>query len=393
MKNNKILYLSFAGLTSDIGQSQIVPLLLALAEKNVKISVISVEKNKDFEILGHYVEKALNEHNISWEYIFQKNRPTVVSVVNDIKKMRKIAYRLQNENKFNTVYCRNYLPSIIGLKLKQRFGVKFIFDIRSFWADEQIDNNIIKKYKRHHRLVYNYIKKKENLFIKNADYIFTLTEKAKDTINKKWNAGNKTTVLPPFVDAEKCNLPNKQQQVIDALNIAFAGSISPWYKLDEMLDLFKKILEKYPKSKFYFFTGETPASILNKAIVRDINIEHFNIKHIAFNEYYSELNKFDLALFFVKDVFSKQASFPVQMNEFLCKGIPVICNNVADNEKIINELNAGIVANKLSDDEYSKIVEKIPDLLKTDKQQIHNNIVEKYSLKATIDKISDIIIF
>ena len=53
-----ILYLSYDGLTSHIGQSQIIPYIEGLAKRGHRFSVVSFETSDGFETLG---EKVLAE--------------------------------------------------------------------------------------------------------------------------------------------------------------------------------------------------------------------------------------------------------------------------------------------------------------------------------------------
>jgi glycosyltransferase involved in cell wall biosynthesis len=383
----KILYISYEGLTSDIGQSQITPLLINLS-KNNDISIITVEKNDEFENFGVQTKQNLEQQNIKWFPQIQKIKTSLLNAVNDIKKIRKTAYKLQQETKFDIVHCRNYIPSIIGQKMKQKFGVKFIFEIRGFWADEQIDNNIINPYKRHHRLVFNYFKKKEKQFLTQADSIIILTEKGKNILKKDWGVKIPVNTIPVFVDSSKFTPANSNEHNKNEIVFAFSGNVTPWYDLDKMLDFFKIVLDKYPKAKFKFFTKETAASILNKAIVRDINIEHFEIKHTRFNDLAKELKDVDFAIFFVKDVFSKSASMPIKIAEFLSMDIPVISNDTGDTKTIIEQAGNGIIINNFNIESYQKVIDKLPEL--TTQKQGHNYAKEYFDIQNITEKYNKI---
>ena len=56
--------------------------------------------------------------------------------------MQKLSFQLHREHSFKLVHCRSYISALVGLKLQKKFGLKFIFDIRGFWADERVDGGI-----------------------------------------------------------------------------------------------------------------------------------------------------------------------------------------------------------------------------------------------------------
>ena len=50
---------------------------------------------------------------------------------------------------------------MIGLALKIKYGVKFIFDMRGFWADERLDGNIWNRNNILFKQIYQFFKSKE----------------------------------------------------------------------------------------------------------------------------------------------------------------------------------------------------------------------------------------
>ena len=70
--------------------------------------------------------------------------------------------------------------------MKRKHGVKFIFDMRAFYADERVDGKLWNLKNPVFRLVYNYFKKKEIAFLAEADHSISLTGKGKDIIHT-WN--------------------------------------------------------------------------------------------------------------------------------------------------------------------------------------------------------------
>jgi len=387
--NKNILYISYDGLTDPLGQSQILPYIIGLSKKGYNFTIISAEKQEVYVIEKNNISKTCIENNIDWQPVKYTKKPAILSTIKDIKTISKLADKLHKHKQFKAVHCRSYISSIIGLKMKKKHGVKFIFDMRGFWADERIDGKIWNLNKRHYRLVYKYFKKKEKQFFNSADAIVSLTHIGKKIMQKDWKVEQPIYVIPCAVDTKLFNIQTQNLEfktLPPTLTIGYLGSIGTWYMLDEMLDFFKILLEKYPKTKFKFITKEEPASILNKAIAHNIDIEKFEILPANRNDVPSELAKIDIGIFFIKPTFSKQSSSPVKQGEFMAMGIPVITNSgVGDTDSIITKYNSGLLVNSFNTNEYANVVEKINNLLNNNNESILKGANEYFSLNIGVD--------
>jgi len=162
------------------------------------------------------------------------------------------------------VHCRSYVAAEIGLLFKRKFGAKFLFDMRGFWADEKrdsswnISNPIFKA-------IYRYYKKKERQYLHAADYIISLTEAGKKEM-MQWASYDPSIpigVIPTCTDMDLFSLTSEEQKKNsrqnlgisnDALVVSYLGSIGTWYMLDEMLILFRKLKKTYHDAVFLFVT-------------------------------------------------------------------------------------------------------------------------------------------
>jgi len=388
--NNSILYISYDGLTDQLGQSQILPYIIGLSEVGYIFTIISAEKSEIYDRERKIISKICKENNIDWRPIRYTKKPPILSTIKDIKKIQKLAFKIHKQKQFYAVHCRSYIPAIIGLKMQQKYGVKFIFDMRGFWADERIDGKIWDLNKHHYRLDYKYFKKKETQFCDNADAIVSLTHIGKKIMQDEWKVKKPISVIPCAVDTnlfKPDNKENLQSQIQKSeLTLGYLGSIGTWYMLDEMLDFFKILLDKYPKAKFKFITREEPAIILNKAIARNINIDRFDISSAQRDEVVNELLKIDVGIFFIKPTFSKQASSPVKQGEFMAMGIPVITNTgVGDTDNIINKYDSGMLIKKFTYEEYRRVINLIPEKIKENKVSILKGADEYFSLKNGVN--------
>jgi len=45
-------------------------------------------------------------------------------------------------HRLRIVHARSYVPSVMALAIKRLTGVKYLFDMRGFWADERADGQL-----------------------------------------------------------------------------------------------------------------------------------------------------------------------------------------------------------------------------------------------------------
>jgi glycosyltransferase involved in cell wall biosynthesis len=76
------------------------------------------------------------------------------------------------------------------------------------------------------------------------------------------------------------------------------------------------------------------------------------------------LSAADAGIAFYKPTFSRQATSPVKVSEYLACGLPVIINaGVGDSDTFVSDQRVGAVVSDFSDDGYQKTLSALPELL------------------------------
>ena len=144
----KILYISYDGMTDQLGQSQVIPYLVGLSKQGHQIHILSAEKVENFKNRKIFIHKLLNNNNIKWSFINYTKKPMVLSTIMDIYKLKSCAKKIHKSENFDIIHCRSYISTFVGLFMKKKFTIKFIFDMRGFYADERVDGKIWNKKNR-----------------------------------------------------------------------------------------------------------------------------------------------------------------------------------------------------------------------------------------------------
>ena len=394
----RILYITYDGLTDPLGQSQILPYLKGLAKHGYEFFILSFEKNDRYQKQKQTILELTEPDNIKWVPLSFTSRPPLLSKFYDAIRMRQKAFELHRKYKFDMVHCRSYIAADIGLQMKRKFGTRFFFDMRGFWADEKKDGGSWNVSNPIFNFVYKYYKKKEAAYLQNADHIISLTEAGKKEM-KRWPAFDEQipiSVIPCCADMQHFSVTDQQQKNAsrqslgisgDALVLSYLGSIGAWYMLGEMLLLFREMKRRYAHARFLFVTPMPPSMILQKAKELQLDPSDFVIREASRKEVPFFVKASDINVSFIKPVYSKLSSSPTKLGEVLSMGIPVICNaGVGDVENIITTADVGYVIQDFREEDFRKCIEAIPALLKKDPQQIRNSIENLYSLNKGIEK-------
>ena len=139
---SQVLYLSYDGMTDPLGQSQVIPYIEGLSKLGYEFTLISFEKPERFEKFSKEISERLKRSNIDWVPLSYTKKPPVLSTVYDLWRMRKKAFALHAGKNFSIAHCRSYISAFVGLAMKKKFGTKFLFDMRGFYADERVDGKI-----------------------------------------------------------------------------------------------------------------------------------------------------------------------------------------------------------------------------------------------------------
>ena len=398
MKEKKVVFLSYDGITDPLGQSQILPYLFGISSnKNYKITIVSFEKTKNYHQNKVFILNKLKKNNIDWVQLKYTKYPPIFSTLWDIYKLKRTLNKLKNKG-LDLIHCRSYITNLVALEFKKTYKTPFIFDMRGFWADERVDGKIWSLDNFIYKKIYKYFKSKEKEFLQFSDYTISLTENGKKEI-LYWNLPNqsKIKVIPCCTDEnlfQTKNIQNVRAELgynKDDFIISYVGSIGTWYMLDEMLDFFKCLKTKKPNAKFFFITKDDSQLILEKVKSKKIDISSIKIKPSSREMIPSYIGASNFSIFFILPVFSKKASSPTKMGEIMNLGIPIICNSgVGDVDEIMEKSMPELLVKEFSNKEYERVIDLITNNYKPNQKTIIETSHSYYSLEKGVEKYKEV---
>jgi len=371
----KVLYITYDGLTDPLGRSQVLPYILALHQKGIEYVILSCDKPERYFSEKAAVETLLKPTSIQWVPEEYEHRYPIISAMRNQRKLLKKAVELAQIHQFDIIHCRSYIPTEIGLRLKQKFGSKVLFDMRGFFPDERVDGGVWNLKNPIYRRIYNYFKKKEFQYFTKSDYTISLTEAGKrEILSREGLSALKIQVITCCADMDFFNSTqiseSRRNEARKSLNISenasvftYLGSLGTWYLPEQMLDFAKVYMHQKTDAVFLFITPDKPEEIYKLAITKGLNIENIRIKKANREEVPLLLSLGSFSIFFIKPSFSKKASSPTKMGEILSMGQPCVCNSsVGDVAEIVKETDCGVLIETFDEAAYQKAVSKLEKL-------------------------------
>ena len=396
MKN--ILFVSYDGLTDQLGQSQILPYIISLTSQGYSFSIISFEK-EDALYSQSEIQEIAAANNISWYPLSYTKSPPVISTIFDVYRMLRLAEKVVIDASIDTIHARSYISALAGLKLKNKLGTKFIFDMRGFWADERVDGKLWNLSNPLFDWVYRYFKRKEVDFLINADYTISLTNAgAKEMLN--WRSSERfspVSIIPCSVDTDLFSPDKIDQTTLDEYRVrtgidkphkvlTYLGSIGTWYMLDEMLDFYSELKSRDSSWKFLFLTREKEL-VLSAIKTKNLDKNDFFIFQAQRTEVPKYLSLTDWGIFFIRPDYSKISSSPTKQGELMSMGIPIVTNSgVGDVAEIVEGNNAGVIVDvSLMNEGVEKMVQ-----MNYEKSLIRKSAIQLFDLKTAVASYANV---
>lgn len=358
----KILYISYDGITDPIGQSQIVPYIRRLSSKGASFTVLTFEKEINFNVTTEMLGK-----RTCWKKLRYHKNPPIISTCYDMIKGIIKGISILAKEKIRIIHARGYVSAAIALILKRIFCAKFIFDMRGMWAEEKVDAGIWKK----EGLWYKITKYFEKIFFLYSDDIIVLTNNLKKVVNKSPHAKYKNVDVIPTCTDIKQFLPNAPIPIRQRLGLTakfivmYLGSLGTFYGLREMIDFFSVISKYYIDNPLFLIITNNPSSSIHEFMrFKSIPQENYKIRQMPYEELKEVLPIANVSLMLYKRFLSKVGCCPTKFGESLACGLPVIINSgIGDTEEIIRKERVGVVVNEFSNTAYNKAAEQMMQLL------------------------------
>ena len=375
---NISIYITFDGISDPLGQSQIIPYLDSYVYDNLDFYLVSLEKKS---VLSNFTPPNIfKKNNFFWRYgLFLESRSYFFKFF-DFFKLFFLCIEVCLKKNVKTIHCRGLHPALIGIFLKYFFNSKLIFDMRGFWIDEKNDIGRINKKHFTGSLIYNIVKKIEEVIIIKSDHIVVLTKKAKKYLSGIYLCKKKISTIPCSVDFKefqkksinfnKKNFLKENFIPKNSIIMSYCGSLGGYYMIDQMLEVFDHFFKK--NKNFYFLFITRDSVILEKKIKNKKYKKNIISVASSWEDVACYLSVSNFMISFIKPTFAKIASSPTKISEAFAVGIPVISNkDIGDLNEIIMNNMLGYVIDIEEKCYLADLEKKIKKIKAISKRHIH----------------------
>jgi len=358
MARPAVLYISYDGMLEPLGQSQVIAYLERLTGE-AEIHVLSYEKPTDRAQADKVaaLRERLGKAGIHWHPLTYHKSPTVPATLFDLAQGVVVALWLTLRHRVRVVHARSYVPALIGWLVKLLTGANLLFDMRGLWADERTDGGIWPPGGR----VYSTVKRIERTLLLGADHIVTLTHASKAVIEgfpymSKGHAP--ISVIPTCADLDRFT-PGEGGKVTH-YTLGYLGSIGTWYLFDEVLACFALIRERRPDARLLVVNRNEQELVRRMAAAAGIPDEALEITAAEHADVPAQVRRMSAGAAIIKPVFSKIASAPTKLAEYLGCGVPCLGNvGVGDMEAILEGEGAGVALREFTPTERARAVDRL----------------------------------
>lgn len=373
MSSARVLYITYDGILEPLGQSQVLQYLEQLARKH-RVVLVSYEKAADWKQTERrqQLQRRVEAAGIEWIALRYHKRPSALATSFDLMVGLGVGTFQVWRRGVQIVHARSYVPSVLGLALKRLLGTRFVFDMRGFWADERIDGDLWKK----DSALYRTAKWFERRFLDGADVVISLTEAGVGAMAQLPYPVEELKRVEVIRTCTNLELFQPRPKMSGRpFTLAYVGSVGTWYLFEEVLRAFAALRDLEPDARLLVVNRGEHDFIRRRVAAQGLPKECIELKAVAHAEVSGEIARADAGVFFIKPVFSKKASAPTKLGEFLGCGLPCLGNvGVGDVETILEGERVGVALRDFSEDSLREGVRRLLALSRS--EEVRRRCVE-----------------
>lgn len=311
-----------------------------------------------------------------------------------IKFAFKEASEIIKREKIDTVITTSppHSAQLVGLKLKKKFNLKWIADLRDPWTD-------IYYYNEFNHLAYakNLDLKYEREVLENADRIITVSGVLKNLFIKKSSSvdSSKIIVIPNGFDEDDFQTTVNMESSKKEFIISYTGTLADSYKPQVFFYSLKKITGIFPEIHFKLrFIGNPASTVIEKAKKISLSENLELISTVSHAESVKYLLKSNILFLVIPEVENDKGILTGKLFEYLAARKPIVCIGPQDGDaaNIISECDAGKTFDRNMEKELSEYLEQmVKNWVSDEGIDISNEKYKKYSRRSQTEELSEII--
>jgi glycosyltransferase involved in cell wall biosynthesis len=369
------LYICYFGLREPLVQSQVVPYLRELASAGIELTLLTFEpKSPGWPSAERQQWRdSLEKQGIRWTSLRYHKSPSLLATIYDILVGNFVSCRLVLKYRVDVIHARGHVPTAMALLARALSRAKLIFDIRGFMPEEYVDAGVWPA----GGVLYRITKVAERRLLAAADAFVVLTHRAREILfpgcSTTDTLGRPLEVIPCCVDMTRFQevMPAARDAIRKRLNmngrrvLAYVGALGGWYLSSEMADFIGVARERDPSIFALVLTQSVTQAESFKGRMGRLGLSpgDYCVSMVSPKEVPNYLAAADFAFCFIKPGYSKLASSPTKVGEFLASGLPVLCNSgIGDIDYLLVTNRVGIMIERFDREAYANGLRELQEL-------------------------------
>lgn len=155
------------------------------------------------------------------------------------------------------------------------------------------------------------------------------------------------TVIPTCADLDRF-VPREPART-GPFTLGYLGNAGGWYRFEPVAAAFEAIRKRRPDARMLIANHGQHNLIQGHLAAQGVPSRSVDILKVDFIDVPNVISRMDATAFFIEPTFSKQASAPTRLAEFMACGVPCLINDgVGDTGRIVRDAGAGVVIDKIS---------------------------------------------
>jgi len=365
------LYICYYTVTEPLVQTQVLPYLVELTGRGLDVTLLSFEPREISRQELDHSAKEIASHGIRWHHLRYHRRPSLIATLYDVVVGTLTAACICLRLNIRIVHARSHVAAAIGLSLKRILGIRLIFDMRGLLADEYADAGHWSK----NSIKYRLTKRLETAFLNQADQVVVLTRRIQEELASTLPGFRKrlstTMVIPCCIDPDRFAAQAPGRESLRAARgwsdrkvIVYAGKLGGWYMTREMIDFFAAARAVDIRFFFQVLTQGDPQFVESSLLESGVPHQDFDVRYVSSAGMPDVLAACDAGISFIRPCYSKLASSPTKVGEYLGVGLPVITTAaIGDCDAIFSDPRLGVVISAFDEPGYRRAALMLSEIL------------------------------
>lgn len=333
----RVLYIAYWGAAEPLGRAVLVPPVLKLAARGVKITLLTFEHAEDRKNPRTMAElrRTFRKAGVRWIPVPYHHKPQAPATVFDIFCGALKVLTVPGWRRYDLIHARTLFGGLVGQLIRPVLGAPLLFHNEGYFADERVDSGTWTTEMASYRVV----RELEYRLIDSADAIICLAAAARDEIAARPKVlTGKTPVIsiPVPVDLDRFTdvhparwKPGEPLKVIYIGTVGGPGveiqiGVANRYRLDEIGRFVKRAREAGIDARLRVLTP-APREIVEDLLGQaGLDTEFWSSARVPSTAIPGELAASHVGVHFLNPGKVAYAGSPTKIGEYWSAGLPVL---------------------------------------------------------------------